>query len=118
VLHDLLGVHVAVRLRVLVRRAREIGVDRSRRDEEVVGRFYELDRLAHDTGEIAGDIDRGVPAAAGQRVELAVPVAAQFLDLGIEIGVRLAAVEQRQLVIALERRVDDRAAEELRPAED
>jgi hypothetical protein len=40
------------------------------------------------------------------------------LDVGKEAGVRLAPREDRDLVAARERRLDDRAADELRPAED
>jgi hypothetical protein len=43
-------------------------------------------------------------------------VAAQLLDLREEIRVRLAAVEERDLVVS--GRLDDRAADEERPAED
>jgi len=42
----------------------------------------------------------------------------QLLDVRKEVRVRLAAREGRDLVTARERRVDDRAAEELRAAED
>ena len=44
-------------------------------------------------------------------------VAAELLGLGEELGVRLAAVEEGDVVAAGERRFDGRAAEELRPAE-
>ena len=55
--------------------------------------------------------------AAVERTEAAVPVAEDVLGLGKEAGVRLAAVEERQLVARGERRLDDRAADELRAAE-
>ena len=55
--------------------------------------------------------------APAQRVEVAVAVAAQLLDVGEELGPRLAAVEQRHVVAARERGVDRVAAEELRAAE-
>jgi len=41
----------------------------------------------------------------------------QLLRLGKEVRVRLAAVEERDLVSTCERGVDDGASEELRPAE-
>jgi len=44
-------------------------------------------------------------------------VAAQLLGLGEQVRVRLAAVEERDLVSAGQGRLDSRAAEELRPAE-
>ena len=50
--------------------------------------------------------------------EVAVAVAAQLLGLREEPGVRLPAGEDRDLVPARERRLDDRAAEEHRAAED
>ena len=55
--------------------------------------------------------------APAQRVEVAVAVAAQLLDIREELGPRLAAVEERHLVTVVERGVDDVTAEELRPAE-
>jgi hypothetical protein len=44
-------------------------------------------------------------------------VAAQLLGLGEQVRVRLAAIEERDLVSSGEGRLDGRAAEELRPAE-
>jgi len=64
------------------------------------------------------DVDTGVEAAAEQRVERAGTIAAQLLGLGKELGVRLAAVEERRLVSRSEGRLDDRPAEEPRAAED
>ena len=78
----------------------------------------QLDRLPHDARQVPRDVDHGVPAAAPQRVELAVTVAEQPLDAGEQLGIRPAAVEERDLVPALERRLDGRATEELGPAED
>ena len=56
-------------------------------------------------------------APSGERVEVAVAVALQVLDLREELGVRLPAREDRHLVPVRERGVDGVAAEELRPAE-
>jgi hypothetical protein len=42
----------------------------------------------------------------------------QLLDVGKEVGIRPAAVEDRDAVAAFERGIDDRAPEELRPPED
>ena len=64
------------------------------------------------------DVDTGVEAAAEQRVEWAGTIAAQLLGLGKELGVRLAAVEERRLVSCGEGGLDDRPAEEPRAAED
>jgi hypothetical protein len=85
----------------------------------VAHRFaQQLGRLPHDPRHEAARVDDGVPAAAAQRVQVPVPVAAQLLDLREELGVRHTPVEERHLVSAGERRLDDGAAEELRPAED
>ena len=58
------------------------------------------------------------PSCAREQGEVALPVAVQLLDLREEVGVRLAAVEERQLVPAGERSLGGRPAEELRAAED
>jgi hypothetical protein len=47
-----------------------------------------------------------------------VAVAVQLLDLREEIGIRLSAIERRHAVPALQRRFDQRAPDELRPAEE
>ena len=52
-----------------------------------------------------------------ERGEVAVAVAVQLLDVREQLGPRLPAVEERHVVTAFERRVDDVAAEELRSAE-
>ena len=78
----------------------------------------QLGRGANHTRHVAGRVDHRVPLTPLERREPAVAVAAQLLDLGKELGVRLATVEERDLVAARERRLDRRAAEELRPAED
>ena len=105
---------------VLARGLAEVAVDRDARDEGVVPDAVgeQLGRLAHDARQVARGIDHDVPVAALERREVAVAVAAQLLDVGKELRVGLAAVEQRHLVPARERLVDDRATEELRPAED
>jgi hypothetical protein len=98
----------------------EIRVDGDRRDEGVVrgGIRQRLGGGTHDPREVARRIDDGVPRAAGERGKVAVPIAAKMLRLGEQAGVRLPAVEEGHLMVARERRVDDRAAEKLRPAED
>jgi hypothetical protein len=53
-----------------------------------------------------------------ERTQVAVAVAAELLRLGKELRLRLAAVEEGQLVAARERCLGDGAAEEGRPAED
>jgi hypothetical protein len=67
--------------------------------------------------DVAGRVDDGVPAPAVECREVARPVAEQMIGLGEEVGVRLPAREDRRLVPAPERRPDDGAPEELRPAE-
>src|SRR5581483_10174367 len=74
--------------------------------------------LAHDARHVAARVDDTVPAPAGERVELAVAVALQVLDLREELGIRLAAGEDRDVVSVGERRVDRVPPQELRAAED
>jgi hypothetical protein len=78
----------------------------------------QVDRLRDDARDLAAGVDDRVPPAPAQCIELPVAIAAQLLDVGVEPRVRLAPGEQRQLVAARERGIDDRAAEKLRPAED
>src|SRR5205807_10670418 len=59
------------------------------------------------------------PISLGRREAAAIAVAEELLDAVAEQpAVRPAAVEDRRLVPARERVLDDRAPEELRPAED
>ena len=76
------------------------------------------DRLLHDPRHVAARVDDRVEVAALERGEVAVAVAAQPLHVGEEVGLRLAAVEQRDVVPARERDVDDVPAQELGAAED
>ncbi len=77
-----------------------------------------VERLADDARDVTARVDDRVEARGPRRVEVAVAVAAQLLDGREELGPRLAAVEERHVVAAFERRVDDVAAEELGSAED
>ena len=104
---------------VLVLWRGEAGVDGDRRDEDV-----SLDAVAQRTRGVADEprdvarhVEAGVPAAAVERAEAAVAVADDVLDLREDPGVRAAAVEQRRLVAGSERRLDERAADELGAAE-
>jgi hypothetical protein len=118
VLHDLLGIDVTVDRSVFVRRPGKIGVHGARRDEEVVGRVDEVDGSTHDARQVAGDVDDSVPRSPLECLEVAVAVSAELLDVREQVGIRVSAIEERDIVPDRERRVDDRAAEELRPAED
>src|SRR5581483_5361557 len=104
---------------VLRPRLAVVGVVRDARDERVaLGSAREqLRRLADDAGNVARRVDDGVPTPAAEGVEAPLAVAAQLLDLGEELGARQPAVERRHGVAALERRLDHRAAEEPRPAQ-
>jgi hypothetical protein len=97
-----------------------LGVGGDARDEDVVvdGVAQQLGRGADDAGQVARRVDDRVPRAAFERAQVAVAIAAQLLGLREQLGVRLAAVEERDLVALLERVLDDGTAEELRPAED
>ena len=109
------------RRRALVEpRRQRFGIDGQARDEDVVvhGAGEQLGRRSNHAGHEAARVDHRVPASPFERREVAVAVAAELLRLGEELGVRLAAVEERHLVPALERGFRCGAAEELRPAED
>jgi len=56
--------------------------------------------LAHQAREVAASVDDSIPAPIFQRRKAAIALADQLFDLGEEIGVRLAAVEKRDLVPA------------------
>jgi hypothetical protein len=60
----------------------------------------------------------GPTTATDERSEVAIAIAMQLLELRKELGTRLAAVEECDIVAARERRFDDVAAEEDRPTED
>ena len=103
----------------LGRAGREVGVDGDTRDEDVAARVAELlRRRAHVRRDVAGGVDDGVPAATREQGEVSLAVALQLLDLREELGVRLPAVEERQLVPAGERGLGGRPAEELGAADD
>src|SRR5205085_10297156 len=89
-------------------------------DENVAldGLGQQLGRRADDTRDVARSIDDGVERAALERGQVAVAVAVQVLHIGKERGIRATAVEERQLVPPLERRLRDRAADEQRAAQD
>ena len=67
--------------------------------------------------EVAGGVDDRVPLASAQPVQAAVSIADNAFELGVEIRPGRAPVEKRELVPALECRVDDRPPEELGAAE-
>jgi hypothetical protein len=77
-----------------------------------------VDGRPDDSGHIPGHVDDGVKAATNERSEVAIAIAAQLLELRKELGPRLAAVEERDIMAARERRSDDVAAEEDRATED
>ena len=100
------------------RRDGEVGVDRDARDEEVAARVaQQLGGVPHDARHVAGGVDDCIPPPSVERLEAAVPVPTQSLGLREEVGVRLAACEERQLVPASQRGVRDRTPEEPRPSE-
>ena len=74
--------------------------------------------LADDAREVARRVDDGVPLAPAEALEATVAVADDPLQLRVELRAGPAAVEERHLVATLERRVDHRAAHELRAAEE
>ena len=96
----------------------EVGIHGDRGHEAVASRSRErFGRPANDAGEVPGRVDDGVPLATRQEPEISGAIAAQLLDLGIQLRIRLPAVEERELVAGRESRVCDRAPEKSRPAE-
>src|SRR4029453_17329564 len=92
---------------------------RDARDEAVDGTTpARFGGCAYVAREVAARVDHRVPCATGKTGEGAPPVPDEPLDVGIQLRVRRAAVEEGQLVAALERRVGDRTAEEPRAAEE
>ena len=69
-------------------------------------------------GNARGDVDDRIEVPSPKLCEIAVAVADDPLQLGKELRVRQAPVEERRLVPALERRLDDVPAEEPGAAED
>jgi hypothetical protein len=102
------------------RRNALVGVHGDARDVDVAVDVpaQRVDGKADDARDERGDVDHGVPVGASKSLEGLSAVAADLLRLGEELRVRAAAVEQRQLVSALERVFDQNAAEEARAAED
>lgn len=76
-----------------------------------------LRRALDDPRVVGGDVDDDVPGAAAKRRQVLGPVAVQLLHLREELRVRPAAVEERHLLSASERRLGDGAAEKPGPAE-
>src|SRR5262249_49624829 len=89
-------------------------------DEDVVLHALreQLRRHLDDARHEARRVDDRVPRTAAQRLELAVAIALQLLDVRKQIRMRLAAVEQRQRVAARACRVDDVRPDEVRATED
>jgi 3-hydroxyisobutyrate dehydrogenase-like beta-hydroxyacid dehydrogenase len=58
----------------------------------------ELGRGAHNAWDIAARVNGSIPPTAAQRVKAAVTVAVDLLDVGIKAGVRLAAIEESDVM--------------------
>ena len=89
------------------------------RDESVVGNGVAqyLCYRPHLLRFIAGWIDDGVEGPAAKRRKISIAVAAQSLDLGKEVRVLLAPVEEDDLVPPCKRGFDNVPTEEERSAE-
>src|SRR5262249_4269145 len=116
---DLFGLLLELRdRRVFVWCPSVLRIDRHRRDEGVVADVTErVDRLEHNPRNVAGRVDHGVEAAAGERAEGGVTVAWQLLEFREELGSRPASVEQHHVMAAYEGGFDQVTAEELGAAE-
>ena len=121
-LRDLVGVRVlelADGRRLVDARLAHVGEDGDRRDEDVLLRLREEGGRRGDLlREVARRVHDGVPGAALERLQVAVAVALEVLELREPARVGLAAVEERDLPAALLRGLDDLGAEKARPAED
>jgi hypothetical protein len=96
-----------------------VRVDRERRDERVVrSRVTErLGRHPREARDVARRIEHGIPRPPRERRQVLAAVAADPLGLGEQVRLRLAAIEQRDLVTGGERLLDEGTADELRPAQ-
>ena len=77
-----------------------------------------LQQRAHVPRDESRGIEDRVPIPSSERGEIPVAVALDLLQSGEEVGVGLAAVEERDLVPRLERGLDVVAAQEGRAAKD
>ena len=68
-------------------------------------------------GEVAARVDDGIPRTALESGEVVLAVAVEFFGLGEKLGIRLAAVEERDLVTSAEGGLNGRTTEELRAAQ-
>jgi hypothetical protein len=75
-------------------------------------------KLAHPPGEPCRRVHDGVPVSTGERREVAVAVSVQVLRFRKQIWIRPPAVEERDLVAALESCCGQMSAEEERAAKD
>ena len=75
-------------------------------------------RIGHVPGHVARVVDDDVPAAAGQCVEAVVAVADIGPEIGEQVVVRAAAVEQLHGVAAAQRLAHHVWPDETGPAED
>ena len=124
---DVLGRRIGERgaRRALVEpRPARVRVHRHRRDEDVAAHAAgeERARGVDDARHVAGQVDRRVPGAGGERGQarrlLRVAVAAQRNDRGTLVRRELAARERRHRVAAFDRGVDQVPAEVAGAAED
>jgi hypothetical protein len=84
----------------------------------VDGVAQELGRSAHLARQVAAGVDGGIPAPPAQRRQIAAAIAAQPFQVGKQLGMGAAAVEERDLVAARPRRLDQVAPEVERAAQD
>ena len=99
---------------------RRVRVDGGARHERVVADAVAEERrgLAHPAGHAGRGVDDGVPAPCSKTRQVAGgAVAVQRLDVRVEAGRRLPAVEERHLVAARLGALDQVSPDEERPAE-
>ncbi len=104
---------------VLVNRNAEIRIHRDAGHEAVQPRARERLRGRTDHArQVAARVDDGIPVSTLQHAKVAGPIADQPLDLRVQLGIRPAAVEERQLVAAGEGGFRDGTAQEQWPTEE
>src|SRR4051794_19156461 len=113
------GIDELLQCGVLELRNALVGVDRDARDEDVAPHVRELPYRELDRAwEVRRDVDHDVPRPAIQRGHVPAAVAAKLLYRRKQVGIRLPAIEQRDLVTSCKRRLDHGASEEPRAPED
>tara|TARA_B100000809_G_C15127468_1_gene526878 strand:+ start:1799 stop:2083 length:285 start_codon:yes stop_codon:yes gene_type:complete len=82
------------------------------------GVLQQLGGLARDARHETTGVDHGVPTLPLQRLQTAVAILSEMLDLRVETGVGLASIEEGDRVLVGEGGVDESATQECDTTED